>query len=389
MSGGGATQQSTLPAYQESTHGLLMTGADPGNSKTWLTGASFDGDFIDNPSVLRFIQERGLTDAGGNPYDGVSAFDPLTELDDVDERLSEFVAAVDALDVDDDWDTYITKARTESATDIPTLDVDSLMESVTAAARRTVGGAVAEAFERAAEADRDALVAKALAAFSKRHLKEHLKVLNRFTAPMAQGGAINSSSYVVGVALLESEFEDRLAAFDAEFTLPLTREAFSAFMGAYVDSAKAHLQVLAQARLQEQQLKQSYLLEGTREMVGLLRHKMELDRAGTMMTGDLKRQKIIALSEESQQNLDYDVHALQWDMDLFQQSANVLSAQQGSVVPRADKASRVSSALSGGLGGAASGAALGTQIGAAGGPIGATGGAVIGGVAGLIGGFLE
>jgi hypothetical protein len=92
----------------------------------------------------------------------------------------------------------------------------------------------------------------------------------------------------------------------------------------------------------------------------------------------------VAQNEEQVTNLEYDVKAQGWDLELFQQAGNILSAIHGSVVPQAGKPSRAQSAIGGAMGGAAVGAQAGTLVG---GPPGAAIGAGIGGIAGLIGGL--
>ena len=121
-------------------------------------------------------------------------------------------------------------------------------------------------------------------------------------------------------------------------------------------------------------------------MLNSLRAKTAADQSVVTTTTEVNRIAVVAQNEENQQNLDIDVNAQNWDMELFQQGANVLSAIHGSVIPTAGKTSRVTSAIGGAMGGASAGAALGGEIGAAGGPFGLVGGAAIGTIAGALGG---
>jgi len=382
MSGGGATPTTDIVPYQKDSHGLMLFGQDASGDDWLASDVNLEGDYRDNPSVMRFILERGITDAGGNPFDGVSAFEPGELLDDSANSVADLQTTVGALVPETDWDTYITKARTESGADLDVLDVDTLMEDIAASARRTVGYAVADALEAASIADRNDIVTKALSAFRARQTVEHFKSVSRFTAPVAQAGAINSSAYVVGIALLEGEFEDRLAQYDAAFTLPLTQAAFNAFVTAYVQQAQFHMDASNRAKLVEKQLKLQYLTDGSRLMAQLLRDRVTAEHSAAALKVDSNRIGLVALGEEASANLEIDNKASNWDLEIFQQAGNVLSAIHGSVVPSAGQTSRLQSAIGGGLGGAAIGAQIGSVVPG----IGTAVGAGVGGLLGLIGG---
>ena len=48
-------------------------------------------------NFLSFLINQGLTDAGGNPFEGVSAYDPEDDIDAASDRLDLFLTAVDSL----------------------------------------------------------------------------------------------------------------------------------------------------------------------------------------------------------------------------------------------------------------------------------------------------
>ena len=377
MSGGG-DGQTQMETYQKDVHNIVLSGVAADGTTDWSDYLDLTEDYRDNPSVLRYILEQGITQAGGNPYDGVSSYDPEEEVDAMTTQLDSFLAEVAAWDPDGDWPDFLAVARTNQATDQSTLDVDSLVEQVLSAARRNTGNTVQQALEYAAQADRTDLVERALAAFEARARKEHLHGLSRYTATLARGGAVNGSAIFIGVALLEGEYADRLAAFDAEFTLPLTREVFQAFIAAYGDTARVHLESLVRSRLTEKELKDRYLFEGAGRMLEAYRTKTDFSQRATNLTVETRRIQALLQSEQYASDLDIDVKSEGWDMELFQQGANVLSAVHGSVVPNAGKPSRFQSAVGGAMGGAA----LGAQAGG-GNPWAIGGGAIAGGIAGL------
>jgi len=129
-SGGSAGYQS-VQQYQGNIHALLLSGYGVGATGVpdplvyWSAAAGSyysGGAFADNPSALRFIAERGLTDVGGNPYEGVSAFEADDTLDTIDEGLATFRENIDALVPDTDFAADITDAETEHDTAIAVHD---------------------------------------------------------------------------------------------------------------------------------------------------------------------------------------------------------------------------------------------------------------------------
>ncbi len=154
---GGGTAQGTAD-YQMDTHHLLLAGLtvdaapiDWGGGAVGATPYTSTGTFAANPSALRFIIDKGLTDVGGNPYEGVSAFDPDDSLDEMADSLDDFVSAVDEVDPETDWGANLDLAQAEQAIQVPELDVDSVFSNV-------VGDSLARALQIAVQAYENAKV---------------------------------------------------------------------------------------------------------------------------------------------------------------------------------------------------------------------------------------
>jgi hypothetical protein len=375
--------------HLKDAHTLLLLGEDEAGVG-WESASSsvnLSDDYIDNPSVLRYILEKGITDAGGNPFDGVSAYNPEDELVVMQEELNDFITSVGGLDPDADVVSFLDQADTSAEGDLGTLDVDSAINSVVSKARLQASQIVAEAIASAGTLGNTAIRDRARKGFEARVRRDHLAAMGEFTGPMSDVGAVNTSAFVIGLAKLQRGLDDRLAQFDTEFILPNNQMGVQAFMDAFRTVAQQHLQTKAQVHVQEAQLKNQYILEATRLMTDQNRLRVASEQSLVDLQKQVSSAAIVAYNDEYGQNLDIDVKGQNWDLELFQQGANVLSAVSGSVVSTAAKPSRVSSGLSGALGGAGTGAALGTQIGAAGGPIGTAGGAAIGTAVGLVAGL--
>ena len=119
---------------------------------------------------------------------------------------------------------------------------------------------------------------------------------------------------------------------------------------------------------------------------------MSMQNAYLQLLSELKRIKFVMKTEQFVKDLEYDVKSSQWDIELFQQAGNVISAYSGAVVPTAGKPSPGQSALGGALAGASLavgagasfGVAEGASVGALGGPMGIALGAGLGAATSLL-----
>jgi len=378
---GGGGAPATLPSEIGGPFGVMMIGEGP--SKNWGdAGETTDWDgtvFAQNPSVMRWIVDYALSTAvGNNPYTTVSAYDPDTDIAAWETELGELQTYLDALAPETDVETFLDAAAAKAGGVVDLLDVDAAVTTILNNAEARVGAAVNAALNTAANADLDTVVDAALANFRARHLIEHETSLTRFEAGMSDINAVNGSAFVMGLAVMESNYDDRLAQYDAEFTLPLCREAFQAFMGAFLDQARMHLAAEVQAHTEAERLEIAYIDDATRMMLEAMRFEGSMHNANVRNSMDSNRMKIIAKREEDEANLEYDVEDVMWDAEVFQRGANVLSAASGAVVSAPAKPSRIQS----GLGGALAGAAVGEQYY---GHWGGLAGAIIGGTAGYYG----
>ena len=136
---GGATGQTSLEVYQKETHSMLLRGRSTADSIAagvdWEGAAEADvyansGSYADNPSVLRFVYDKGITDAGGNPFEGVSAYEPDSDLDSTDTDVAAFLTEVEALSPATDWQTFLSTALANVGSVIEELDVETIIDSI-------------------------------------------------------------------------------------------------------------------------------------------------------------------------------------------------------------------------------------------------------------------
>lgn len=175
-----------------------------------------------------------------------------------------------------------------------------------------------------------------------------ITILPKFKANLRSVGAVMTSAYTIGEALI---WDSKIKAIAKErLTIEQVRnqnrETALKFTLAYIDQQKNIVQTTTDV------VKYYYAL------------KTDLDdHYSSMLSKDLR-----------------------WDLELFQYANNTLSSISGAALSQgtADKQpSKVASAIGGALSGAASGAMIGAQMGASAGPYGAAIGAVVGLAGGL------
>jgi hypothetical protein len=134
MAGGGA-QASSTPTYLGKDHSLILHGAVAESSAypDWASAT---------PNVLGYIKDKGLTDVGGNPYEGVSAYDPDADYAGPAERISDLADSLDELD---SWSDHVDVAVTKAATIVPEIDVGGIFETVITEAISQAAVAIASA----------------------------------------------------------------------------------------------------------------------------------------------------------------------------------------------------------------------------------------------------
>jgi len=131
-SGGGATSSADMAAHQKNAHGLLLMGLDSADAN-WITSGKIDvTDYNANPSVLSFLFNEGLTAAGGNPFEGVSGYDPDDALSAIEVSINAFGNDIGGLSDIGDWSSFLTAAQANQDGQIPGMDVEATFNSIMA-----------------------------------------------------------------------------------------------------------------------------------------------------------------------------------------------------------------------------------------------------------------
>lgn len=284
----------TYPAYMETMH------------STWLTA----------------LASQITTAVGSNPFTDLVGYNPATDVAAMASAINAFQAIVTAMNAHTDYDTYGTAAAAQ---------VDATYAPATYIATRTA----------------------AHASFLDTEI--NTKVYPRFEAGMRDIGAVLTSAFTIGRAIIEMDRNDKVDKFQAD-------------MEFQADQKRADL-----------------IQSATGEMIRMFLQKTEFSRVIMAMWIDELRLAIAANQDYLTENKAIAGDKGRWPLEAYKYGANMLAGigggTTGSVPVDGNKTARV---IGSGLSGAAAGAIIGNAIGQS---EGAGWGSIIGGLAGIVGGM--
>lgn len=323
-----------------------------GGGGSGSSGGGSSSGAIDYPDYMKTFHGQALNNSGAdtltsslvalintaqsnNPFTGENAFDPDTDLAAMETALAGFDTLLSGISPITSFDSYIADAITRTgtiATNIAAIDV-------TAHAVAVADG-LGDAIDN----------------------ENTTKVLPRFQRGMQDINAVQSSTFVIGQAVIEG-FRD-------------------------VEVARATSQFLAQgagAQIEGRIKAQLSAIQGVELITKLLVTQLDYEKAYMLAVLEQRRLKIVAKGEQNETDRSIDESEASWDLEVVQHGANMLAAIAGGTIAPVSGSGRsqaqrssIGGAISGALSGAAAGAMIGAQIGAVGGPMGAGIGAVLG-----------
>lgn len=278
-----------------------------------------------------------------------------TDIDAIQTRVDALSTIISGLDAETDWESYIDTivAKVDAAGVFPTVDFTDDLAS-----------ALAGAITAATAVLSSAPITAAVDAYETKQLVRFNRGTGQWAAGMATANAVNSSSFVIGAALRQSELERDVSGFEANLNLDTYRQTM-------IEATRAHLQAsIARAGRRDVMLTASVA-----ELVAMLQVKTQNLAILTDEQAKVAGMTIDAENQTRDYNLRMDVKEATWDLELLLKASSAVGhVGGGSYVPD-DKG--------GGFQGALSGAASGASIGGKFGPVGAGIGAGVGGFLGL------
>lgn len=277
MAGGGSSGKLDFPSDMKTQH------------KEWMD----DIDTIIDAELLV-----------GSPYDSETAYDPTTVISTLQTDVNDFESTIAGIDDEVEWNNFVDKSLSK---------IDKVLADSTA-------------------------LTEARTAFNNRSEDEFISGVNNLSTWAGGVGAVDSSAFSIGLALLEMTRQRKVDDFDADFM----------------------------------RFKGQFALQATDQMMRIFSLTISGEESATRMQQDVTTTEIIAQKEQSDRNIEMDVQDALWDIKLFEYGAHMM-ASIGSGVMVPNEPSPVASALSGAI---------------AGGVTGGVPGAVLGGIGGLLGSIL-
>ena len=259
---------------------------------------------------------------GASPFSGEVAYDPDADIAANAAVITAFAAILAGINEPVDWAALYTQAQT-SITIAEITDAEILVDSA------AFGASLDDQINTV--------------------------VLPRFEGGMRDINAVVSSAFVLGKANIEG-FRDRDVAKHES--------------GLRIEAVNKN----AAIRISEEQTR----VTAAGQMLQLLIQKYSWEEVYTKMVIESNRIKIVAKKEEAEVNLNIDEADANWDIGVFQPSANMLAAIGGGTMSSQKKQSTASSVIGGALTGVAAGAQLAASSAAITGPVGIGVGAVLG-----------
>lgn len=222
---------------------------------------NFHGDYlIDNASVLIPILL-----AGASPYNAAFAYDPDTDIDEAQARMAAYVEIIDNLDPDDDIEAFFTSAAT--------LVDDELLP--------------------------DTYITDAATAFEVTNKPGYLREVQNFTAGMSDINAVHNSAFIIGLAIMETQFDAQKSMFVANF------------------------------KMQREQLRANSILQVTTLMASAYQLRLSTLNQAAGMQLENARFVVAAKQNQYDKDLEIDVRDLLWDFDVLDRGGMVLGAING------------------------------------------------------------
>ena len=347
--GGGQSGKLDWPTYLKTVH------------NDWL-------DATDTDTIEKSVTEVMDSALGASPWSGEVGYDPATQITDAWAAVCAYNTAVDALDNSSDWTSAIGNVRTEIDDNL--IEPDFVSNALVQHASDM--GLMLADIETAVDAVLDDTTIEAdVDAFSQ-NLDDQVdnNILTKFRAGMRDINAVQSSSFVLGEAIILGMKGRDVAKHESGLRL-----AFSGQRNEMISKAVTDVINAGKLSLTHRMSRNEIIVNSADQVVKSLLAQVEFEKAVAHLSVEAKRIHIVAKKEELAETWSAAENDANWDLEVFQHGANVLAAIGGGTASPGT-AQKQPSTIQSALGGAMSGAAMGATVG---GPWGA----VVGGAIGL------
>lgn len=344
-------------------------------------------------AYLGVVETGGLAD-DLSPYEGENAYDPtVTELPAIDASVATFKALAAAYSGSTLWSAAVTAADAAGGNldALPSVDtrlatlvaamrnvISAQMTSAEAGAATVTSSAIQAALSIQSGSTVEALILAAQDDYERGLMPAFYRSVNRFTSGMADINAVMSSSFVMGLAHMESQLQHDIAKFSTDIKMQLLTtlsgqylQVYASLIGVEVDALMKGIASYTAADVEYSRNKSYFLNQAIAEIMKSHDVGYDLRKASTSLEIDAAKTAMIAKKEQIDKDLEIDVLDAKWPMDVLLMGGNLIASITGAAHTIDKPISTAQSAISGAM----SGAAIGNTIG---GPRGAGIGAVLG-----------
>lgn len=300
---GPASDMPHYPEYIEDQHAAWLVGGGgyPYNIKAYLDAAF------------------ALTAASGSPYYNATVYDPETDLDEIEERLTDYLSSVDALDPVTDFNSAVTAAAAKKAQFVP--DNTAIESALTAYNDGEVEDAIDDAVAAFDATETDALNAS----------------LNQFCGSMFEARASQTSQFVQGLFQIQAQHRRRVADMRMQLTAQAKQRAAD---------------YRAQLTMNVKRTETAYMMQAVQDIERLVYSIADHQFRAHSAKSEFGRMKIVAMNEFDENNLRMEVEDAQWELSLFDFGNKALAAPAGlaTSTPKLNKGQNALATMLGGAG---------------------------------------
>jgi hypothetical protein len=344
--GGGSSGKVDYPEYMKTVHGQLL-----------------DNNGADTPSSS--VVDALNSALSNSPWSGETAYDPTTPLADMWTAVCAYNTVVDSLNHTTDWLDAMDNARVEMDSNYYS---DEYVANALMSFMQDIGASFTPLINALDLILTDETIVNDVDAYA-RHLDDEIdnNALVKFRAGMRDINAVNSSTFIIGEALILGMKGRDVAKHESSLRLENYRQRTQ-----LISDLSGKVINLVQLKLADRHERNKVIVSIADQMIKSLLARVDFEKAVATISIDAKTKHIIANKEYTTENLSIAESDAKWDLELFQYPSNVLAGIGGGTGGTGQKQpSTAQSALAGAASGAAAGAAFGPWGAVIGGAIGA------------------
>ena len=306
-----------------------------------------------------------------SPYDGMAAYNPDTALSAIDTKVTALDAIVSAYNGGDLWSAAVTAADTAVGSMNSIKDVDARlttlvtairsvlstqMTNAKASAATTAISAVQAAMELTSNTTLVELIEAAQDDYEKSLMPSYYRGVNRFAGGMADINAVMSSSFVIGMAQMESQLQNQIAKFSADMKLQLLGTLSNQYLQLYASLINTDINSLVQgislyvaADSDYAKNKAGFVIQAVNEILAANMKGYDLRQNALSATYEANKLRIVAKKEQTDKDADLDVMDARWPIELLTMEGNLIANITGAAHMIDKPTSTAQSAISGAM----------------------------------------